>query len=215
MILVVDIFGAAIGVAAGAGLCFLLFVWKNRRAQAAEAREAHSLLEKARQEAAAITNSARLAASEDAVKLRNQAEQSLTERRSENAAQERRLSERETLLNSQLTRIIEAEKDLKQQKEALDRKATAVENVQQELIELTRQRREQLQALAGISSAEARSQFLKEIEQEAMKDAGNLTARFLMTEGAGRGKGPQGHRRGSSAGDQTFENTTATWKGTT
>jgi ribonuclease Y len=213
MILVVDIFGAAIGVAAGAGLCYLLFVWKNRRAQAAEAREAQSLLERARQEATAFTNTARLAASEEAVRLRDQMEQSLATRREENAGQERRLTERETLLNSQLTRIIEAEKDLKQQKEAVDRKATALENLQQELIELTRQRREQLQALAGISSAEAREKFLKEIEQEAMKDAGNLTRQILDD---AKARAEEKARKvivvaiQRYAGDQTFENTTAT-----
>src|SRR5438034_6753785 len=138
MILVVDIFGAAMGLTAGAVLCYLLLAWGNRRAKAAETREAHSVLERARQEAEAITHGARLAASEEAVKLRDQAEQALAARRAENAEQDRRLSERESLLNSQLTRIIELEKDLKQQKEAMDRKTTALENVQQELIELTR-----------------------------------------------------------------------------
>ena len=114
MILVVDIFGAAMGLTAGAVLCYLLLAWENRRAKAAEAREAHSVLEHARQEAEAIIHGARLAASEEAAKLRDQAEQSLTARRNERAEQERRLSEREMLLNSQLTRIIEAEKDLRQ-----------------------------------------------------------------------------------------------------
>src|SRR5437867_7688918 len=100
MILVVDIFGAATGLTAGAALCYLLLTWGNRRAKAAEARAAYSVLERARQEAEAITNSARLAASADAAKLRDQAEQSLTARRVENAEQDRRLSEREALLNS-------------------------------------------------------------------------------------------------------------------
>src|SRR6266566_2068328 len=112
MILVVDIFGAAMGLTAGAVLCYLLLAWRNRRAKAAEARETQSLLEQARKEAAAITDSARLAASEEAVKLRDQVEQSRAASRNERAEQERRLSEREMLLNSQLTRIIEAEKDL-------------------------------------------------------------------------------------------------------
>ena len=213
MILVVDIFGAAVGLAAGAGLCYLLLAWQKRRAREAETLAAQSLLAQARQEAAAITNVARLAASEEALKRREQAEQSLTARRAENAEQERRLSERETLLNSQLTHIIEAERDLKQQKEAVDRKATALENLQQELIALTQQRREQLQAIAALSPAAARETFLKEIEQEALKDAGNLTRQILDD---AKARAEEKARKVIAvaiqryAGDQTFENTTAT-----
>ncbi|HEU0038000.1 MAG TPA: Rnase Y domain-containing protein, partial [Verrucomicrobiae bacterium] len=213
MILVVDIFGAAMGLTAGAVLCYLLLAWGNRRARATEAREAHSVLERARQEAEAITHGAHLAASEEAAKLRDQAEQSLAARRAENVSQDRRLSEREALLNSQLTRIIELEKDLKQQKEAMDRKTTALENVQQELIELTRRRREELQSLAGLSPAEAREKFLKEIEQEALKDAGHLSRQILED---AKARAEEKARKVIAvaiqryAGDQTFENTTAT-----
>src|SRR5688572_1342747 len=108
MSLVWNIVGAAICLAAGAALGCLLLSRKHRRASEAEAREAKSIVEQARREAESITHSTRLAANEAAAKLREQAEQFLTERRTENAAQERRLTERETLLNSQLTRIIES-----------------------------------------------------------------------------------------------------------
>lgn len=213
MTLVLNIVGAVVCLAAGAALGYLLVAWKNRRARQADARAAQSLLERARQEAESLTNTARLAANEEASKLREQVEQSLTARRAENAGRERQLSERETLLNTQLTRIIEAEKDLSQQKDALDRKATALENAQQELIELTRQRREQLQALAGISSAEAHEKFLKEIEQEALKDASNLS-RHILDDAKVRAE--EKARKVIAvaiqryAGDQTFESTTAT-----
>jgi len=213
MSLVWNIVGAAICLIAGAGLCHLLLSRKHRRAREAEAREAGSIVEQARRDVESLAQSARVAANAEAAKLREQVEQSLTERRTEMSGQERRLSERETLLNSQLTRIIESEKDLKQQKDALDRKATALENAQQELIELTRQRREKLQALAGISSAEARQMFLKEIEQESLKDACNLSRQILDD---AKARAEEKARRIISvaiqryAGDQTFDNTTAT-----
>lgn len=213
MSLVWNIVGAALCLAAGAVVAYLLLSRKHRRAREAEAREAGSIVEQARREAESLTQSARVAASEEATKLREQAEQSLTERRTEVAGQERRLSEREALLNSQFTRIIESEKDLKQQKDALDRKATAMENAQQELIDLTRQQREKLQTLAGLSSAEARQMFLKEIEQESLKDAGNLSRQILDD---AKARAEEKARKIISvaiqryAGDQTFDNTTAT-----
>lgn len=213
MILVVEILDAAIGLAAGGGLCYLVLAWQRRRAGAAEAREAQSLLDRARQETETLTRNARMAASEEAFKLREQQEAVLAARRAENAEQERRLNERESLLNSQLARILETEKEFKQQKEILDRKATALENAQQELIELTQQRREQLQALAGMSTAEARERFLKEIEQEALLDASKL-ARQILDDAKARAE--EKARKIISvaiqryAGGQTLDNTTAT-----
>jgi ribonuclease Y len=213
MSLVWNIVGAAVCLAAGAGFCYLLLSRKNRRAGEAEAREAGSMLEQARREADAITQSARVAANDEAGRLRQQVEQSFAERRTENAAQERRLTEREALLNSQLARILESEKDLKQQKDALDRKAIALENAQQELIDLSRQRREQLQSLAGISTVQAREMFLKEIEQESLKDASNLSRQILddaKTRAEEKARKVIAVAIQRYAGDQTFDTTTAT-----
>jgi len=213
MSLVWNIVGAALCLAAGAGFCYLFLSRKHRRAKEAEALAAQSTLEQARREAESLTQNARAAGNAEAAKLREQVEQSLAERRNENAAQERRLSEREALLNSQLARIIESEKDLKQQKDALDRKSTALENAQQELIELTRQRREKLAALAGLSSAEARQMFLKEIEQESLKDASNVSRQILDD---AKARAEEKARKVIAvaiqryAGDQTYDNTTAT-----
>lgn len=213
MSLVWNIVGAATCLAAGAGLCHLRWSRKHRRAKETEAREAGSIVEQARRQAETVTNNARLAANAEAEKLRQQAEQTFAERRVELAGQERRLTEREALLNSQLARIIESEKDLKQQKDELDRKATALENAQQELIELTRQRREELQAIASLSPAEARQLFLKEIEQESLKDASNLSRQILDD---AKARAEEKARRIIAvaiqryAGDQTFDNTTAT-----
>jgi len=213
MSLVWNIVGAVTCVAAGAGICYLLLSWKHRRAREAEARESRSVLDQARREAESLIESARAAGNAEAAKLRQAVEHGVAERRSELADQERRLTERDALLNSQLSRIIESEKDLKQQKDALDRKATALENAQQELIDLTRQHREKLQALAGLSSAEARQMFLKEIEQESLKDASKLS-RQILDEAKNRAEEKARQIIAVAiqryAGDQTFDNTTTT-----
>jgi ribonuclease Y len=213
MTMVWHILDGVVCTAVGAAVCFFLLRWRDRNAREASAAQLRNLLETARNEAEVLTRNARLAADEEALKHREQVEQSLAARRAELTGQERRLSERETLLNSQLTRLLETEKDLKQQKEAVERKAIALENAQQELIELTRQRREQLQALAGLSPAAAREKFLKEIEQEALKDAGDL-ARQILDDAKARAEEKARNVITVAiqryAGDQTFENTTAT-----
>jgi ribonuclease Y len=91
--------------------------------------------------------------------------------------------------------------------------AQALERQQRELNELTRQRLEQLQKLAGLSEADARLEILKAVEQTALADANNL-ARRIIDEAKTRAE--EKARQIISvaiqryAGEHTFENTTAT-----
>ncbi len=175
---------------------------RTRRREDARRREADAQLEKTR-----------VAANQEALQLRAQIEQSLTTHRTELTTQERRLTERETLLNSQFNRVIETETDLKQQREMLERKSAALENAQQALITLTQQRREQLENLSGLSPSDARAQFLKEIQREAMAD-GAKVARQILDEAKTRAEEKARQIITVAiqryAGDQTFHNTTTT-----
>lgn len=202
MISVLNIVIAGTALAAGIALGCLLMAWKRRQANAAAAGAAQSLLDQAR-----------LTASQEAQQLRTQVEQSLAARQAESTELQRRLTERELLLNSQLTRIIETETEFKQRRAELDRKGAGLDKERQELADLTRQRHEQLEKLAGISPNEARAQFLKEIESEALKDAASLSrqiqddAKALAEEKARKVIVAAIQRY---AGKATFENTTAT-----
>jgi len=204
--------GAAL-VAAGAVTSYLLLTLKNRRCRKAAATEAEALLEKARKESEMTARDARLAASEEAVKLREEVEKSFAARREERADLERRLSERERVINSQLERMVEAEKGLQEQKTALTQRADALEGQERELTMLTRQALEELQKLAGLSAAEARAEFLKKIEQEAASEANTLTHHILED---AKAKAEEKARQIITvaiqryAGEHTFENTTAT-----
>ena len=170
--------GAAL-FAAGALVCFALLWWRERNLQKAKSLETQALLDKARNEAEIIQRDARAAANQEALKLRDQIEQSFAERRAERAESERRLTEREALINSQLQQMMEAERALKEQKQTLETQVTSVEAEKRQLAELKTQAREQLQKLSGLTELEAREKFLKAVEQEASNDASNLTRRIL------------------------------------
>src|SRR5437588_3417840 len=150
--------GAALLIA-GATLCYLLLWWKDRNLKRAKVLEADSLLNKARNEAELISRDARLAAGEEAKKLRDELEQSFAARRLERTESERRLAERETLLNSQLERMVEAERSIKQQKELLEQKTEAQQQRELDLETLTSQARQQLQKMAGPSAADAQTEL--------------------------------------------------------
>jgi len=213
MSLVLYIVGALVCLAAGAGAGGFIVSRKQQKTKKAAALEAQTTLERARQEADAILSNARAAANENALKLREQTEQALAAHQTESAERERRLGEREVLLNAQLARVMDAENSLRRQQEYLDQRQASTEKAQQELTELTRQRREQMQKLTGISAAEARETFLKEIRQEAANEASDLTRKILEDARIHADEKAQNvianavHRY---AGEHTSETTTAT-----
>ncbi len=200
-------------VVSGAALCYVFLRWRKHRTGAAEAVAAQSVLEKARREAEIIVRDARLAASQEALKLHEQAEQANLARRAERVELERRLAERETLINSQLERILQTEKDLDQEKVGLRQKREALAEQQRELEELRRQQREQLQQLANLSPEQARELLLKDVEADALQDANSLTRHILED---AKARAEEKARRIISvaiqryAGEHTFETTTAT-----
>ncbi len=193
-------------------LCFLLLWWRERSLKEAKRVKSEALLAKARSEAEIILRDARLAASQEALKLREETERSFVARRAERAELERRLSERETLINTQLSRVVEAENALREQKADVHARTEALNAREAELAALKQKAFERLQHLAGLTETEAREALLKKVEQEALSDANNL-ARTIV-EGA-REKAEEKARHILSvaiqryAGEHTFASTTA------
>ena len=194
--------GATVCAVAGAGVCAMILNSKNRRREEVRRREAEAQIEKTR-----------LAAQQETAQLRAQFEQATTKERQELTEQERRLTERESLLNTQLARVLQTESDLKQQRELLERNNAALGVTQQELQTLTQQRRQQLEKLSGINGEEARAQFLKEVEQESLADAANISRHILED---AKARAEEKARKiiitaiQRYAGNQTFESSSAT-----
>src|ERR1051326_1595925 len=166
-------------VLSGAVLCYLFVQWRRREANRVEALEGQSLLQQTRREAEIILRDARLVASEDALKQHELAEQAVAARRAERLELEKRLTERESLINSQLQRIVESEKSLGAEKEQVNQQCAALKSRERSLAELEKQWSEQLQKAAGLTQAEAREALLKRIEQDALRDANSLTRHIL------------------------------------
>jgi ribonuclease Y len=198
---------------AGVGVCFGFLYWKDQNARKLHSAEAQTILDTSRRDSETIIRDARLAANEEALKIREQTEQSFATRRQELAESERRLGERESLINTQLEKLVQVEKSLQDQKAEAQREADALAAQQQEFKRLTEERRAQLQAMAHLTQAEARGQFLKEIEQEALNDASTLSRHIVD---AAKSRAEEKARAIISlaiqryAGEHTFETTTAT-----
>src|SRR5579863_4425818 len=201
------------GIVVGAVTCFVLLRLKEEKARQQQAGEAQSVLDKAKRDSENLIRDARLIANEEALSIRAETEKSFAARRQERADQERRLAERETLINTQLEKTVQNEKALQEQKDDAQKQLDALEAQRQELSRLTQQRRDQLQVLSHLTEAEARAQFLKEIEQEASHDASNLS-RHIVEEAKARAEEKARQIVSTAiqryAGEHTFETTTST-----
>jgi ribonuclease Y len=211
--LMANIFEGGALFVAGAVICFVLLWWRDRNIRHAKLIETQALLEKARNEAEIIKRDASVTSNQEALKLREQIEQSFVARRAERAESERRLGEREALINSQLQQMMSAEKALNEQKQTLARQTESVDAGLREVEQLKAQAREQLQKTSGLTESQAREQLLKTIEQEALNDASNLTRRILDE---AKSRAEEKARQIISvaiqryAGEHTFENSTST-----
>jgi ribonuclease Y len=184
-----------------AGIVLGYWIWRLREKSilAAAGREKTALLETARREGEAIVREARLAANEEALKLRSETEQ--------------RLSQREALVNGQLENLVREEKSLRAQREDLAGKLGEAQRLQKESAELAQQRREQLAGLSKLSEAEARAAYLQEVEGSSLREAAQMSQHILEE---ARTQAEEKARRIITvaiqryAGNHTFETSTAT-----
>jgi len=132
-----------------------------------------------RPEAEALNRDARLAANEEASKARAEIERLAATRQKEISVIEQRLITREELVNGQLANLVKQENVLRADREAL-LATTAEAEAQRKLADqLVAQRRVELSSVAKMSEGEVRSAFLKQIEQESMRDAMQLSQHIL------------------------------------
>src|SRR5262249_14948200 len=127
---------AFIGVAIfllGFLFCYLVLYWRDRDARASLIAKEKSILENARQHAENLAREGRIAANEESLKLRNEAERQFVERRKELASAEKRIIERESLLNQQLENLVQQEKDLRDKAAENQKQAESVEKLRREL----------------------------------------------------------------------------------
>ena len=201
--------GGLIGGALGIGF----FVWKARKTRTVLLAREHSLLENSRKEAESVLREARLAASEEVLKLRDQSDRLVAKRRQELDELEKRLAEREKLINRQLENLVDEEKALRGQQVCLQEKFSALEVERVEIARLSHRRKDELARISHLTPEDARNLFLKEIEEESQRDATKLSRRIVDE---AKLKAEEQARRIIAmaiqryAGEHTFETTTAT-----
>ncbi|MEI7733243.1 MAG: ribonuclease Y [Verrucomicrobiota bacterium] len=203
----------AICLISGALIGFLVSRWKYQSFRETAEAAGRGIVENARRQAEALQREMRLAANEEAMKLREQAEQVIAARRKEASEQEERLVRWEGQLKQQLDLQTQREQALESQQRLCHDREVAIETRQKDLEVLARQRRDRLEQIAQFSAAEAKAELIQQVQQETAQEATELVRRMLDE---AKAQADEKARYVVSvaiqryAGTQSFESTTAT-----
>jgi len=127
----------------------------------------------AEREAEGLRKQAVLAGKEEAMRTREAWEAEARKRREEVEREEKRVQEREGVLDRKFEVIETRDKDISRRASDLGRKEKTVEERQQELDKMVSEERRRLEQLAGLSASEAKAELVRRMEEEAHADAAN------------------------------------------
>lgn len=208
MIAVSCIFGA-IGIAAG----IMINSWIQKLQKDSAKRSADKIREDASREAEHILRDARVSAKGEILKMREECEQELKERRKEQTNTEKRLAQREELLDRRADSMDAKVKNVEKQEKELEVLRERVAAREQELAKNISRQIDELERIAGMSRGEARDILLEKLKNEIKNESG-IVVRNQLEEA--KAKSEREARRILTyaiqryASDCTYERTTAT-----
>jgi ribonuclease Y len=205
---------------AGAAIFFtgILFgLWfiriKDRNARTALAQKEQSIIEAAQRESQTLIREAKVTANEQALQIRADNDQQIAVKHKEIAIIQQRLGEKETAQTLQAQTLTRQEEELRKREAECQKRQVELDQLKLEAQELLTQRRAQLAAISKLNETEVRSAFLKQIEQESIQDAAQISQRLIEE---ARAKAEDKARAiivtaiQRYAGNQIFETSTAT-----
>src|SRR5687768_13355649 len=147
----------------------------ERQVQARSTAEetARRVLEDAAREADSLRKTALLSGKEDLIRLREDWELEARKRREEIEGEEKRVQEKEGLLNRKYDLVEQREKEAAARAADVGRRQEALSSREQELDRLLADERRRLEQLAGLSAQEAKAELVQRLADEAAADAAN------------------------------------------
>ena len=203
------------GVMAVAVIGAMIWIRKDSKRQIRRALRSTetSLKEHSRREAEVLTRSARMLTREETDRLRVEIENVIGAETEEIRQREKRLEERESLLDRQLQSLLENEKQLQQKKASVHQLETDLGNKQETAERLIAQHKGALIKITGLSPDDAREQLFEIIGDETKMEASQISK--AIVEGAKDHAEEKARRIIGLAiqrfsGEHTYEATTAT-----
>jgi ribonuclease Y len=135
---------------------------------------AKRILADAEREVETSRKSAVISGKEEVMKLREAAELDLRARRVAVEAEERRVSERESMLDRKLELVETRDREIGKRASDFGRREKMVQTREEELEKLIADERRRLEQMAGMSAQDAKNELIRRLEEEAHADAANM-----------------------------------------
>jgi ribonuclease Y len=174
------ILGLVIAFAAGGVVGFLVRHLQLEREVRQSQSRANRILETAQDEA----RETELRARDEALKIRTDAETEVSRRRAELSREEERLERRRAEVDQRLEQLEKRDQTLNKRQSAMDKRANEIEQMHASKVE-------ELQRVSGMTTDEAKSLLLSEVEKEARADMVRIIRRIeeeAQTEGERRAR---------------------------
>ena len=142
-------------------------------AKATADQTAKRIVGEAEREAESLKKSALISGKEELIRLRENWEVEARRRREEVEREEKRVQDREVVLDRKFDVLEGREKDVGRRGSELGRKEKSIAEREQELEKLIADERRRLEALAGMSVEQAKAELIHRLEAEAEADAAN------------------------------------------
>ncbi|MEX2110641.1 MAG: ribonuclease Y [Gemmatimonadaceae bacterium] len=146
---------------------------RQRQAHTTAEETSKRIVSEAEREAESLRKTAVLTGKEELIRLREEWEVEVRGRREEVEREERKVIERDNLLERKYELIEQRERETTRRISDLGSREQIVGQREQELEKLLREERRRLEQLAGISAADAKAELIQRIEEEAHADAAN------------------------------------------
>ncbi len=201
------------GLAAGiiAGFAIQLVITKVRGNKVA--KEAESLKKEAKREADQLLREARITAKSDALKIKDEIESELKERRREISQQEKRLTQKEENLERKTDSMDAKLRGLERKESEVDALRERLTHKEDELKKTISRQVDELERVAGLDRETAKKMILEKLKGEVEVECGNLI-RDTIDEAKQRCERESQqlmiYAIQRYAGDCTYERTTAT-----
>ena len=174
---------AALGVLVVLASVAFFFLGRHRGQGAERALQARSkataeetsrrILGEAEREADNLRKSAVVSGKEELIKLREAWELEARRRREEVEREEKRVQERDTVLDRKFDVLEQRDRDMGKRASDLGRREKLVVAREEELETLMAEERRKLEQLAGMSAQDAKAELIQRLEEEAHADAAN------------------------------------------
>lgn len=146
---------------------------RQTAAGASAEQTAQRIRDEAQRESETLRKSAVVTGKEELIRLREAWEEEAKRRRDEVEREERRVQDREVVLDRKFELIERREKEVADSTAAAVRRTEQLDARQQELDQMLGEERRRLEQLAGMTTQEAKNELIHRLEEEARADAAN------------------------------------------